>query len=154
MSPLLIGGPAVADARLLDIDPDKLLAELLRAEMPGPGGTRLPADHMLRLAPDGYWLARQVDGGGDVDDRFADAVSVQLDGLAAGATARSDARRLVRRMLMVLRAAQRRSTTTAYGHIARMRVDTWPEEVRQADQPAEFARYTAACALILRPPTD
>ena len=144
----------MADARLLDIDPDKLLAALLRPEMPGPGGTRLPADYMLRLDPDGYWLARQGGGGGDVDDRFADAVSVQLDGLAAGETCRADARRIVRLMLVLLRAAQRRSTTTDHGHIARLRVDTWPEEVREPDQPAGFARYTASCALLLRPPTS
>lgn len=138
---------------VLDINPDKILAALLRPDMPGPGGTRLPADYLIRLDPDGWWLAREVGGGGDTDDRFADAVGVQLDGLAAGDTARSDARRICRRMLVLLRDAQRRSTTTPYGHIARMRVDAWPAEVPDPDRPAGFSRYVAACSLLVRPPS-
>ena len=138
---------------VLDIDPDKMLRDLLQPVMPGPGGTRLPADYLLRLDPDGWWLARQVGGGGGTDDRFADAVAVQLDGLAAGDSARGDARRICRRMLTALRSAQRLSTTTPYGHVAFLRVDAWPAEVPDPDRPAGFSRFVAACSLIVRPPT-
>ena len=64
--------------------------------MDEPGGTRKPAD-VTWPACGGYWVAREVPGGGDADDRFAQAVAVQLDGYAAD---RHDARRLVRRMLL------------------------------------------------------
>lgn len=136
-----------------DIQPDKMLRALLAPEMGPAGGTRLPADYMLRLDPDGWWLAREVGGAGATDDRFADTVSVQLDGLAVGDTARVDARRIARRMLTVLRTAQRRSTTTAHGHIGSLRVDAWPTEDRDPARPDGLARYVAACTVLIRPPT-
>ena len=135
-----------------DIQPDKMLKALLAPSMGAAGGTRLPADFLVRLDPYGWWLAREVAGAGVADDRFADALTVQLDALAAGDTPRETARRLCRRMLTTLRTAQRQATPTPYGHIGFLRVDAWPTEVREPDQPSETARYTAACSLIVRPP--
>lgn len=130
---------------------DGILATLLRDVLDEPGGTLVPADVVDRLADGGYWVAREVAGGGTTDDRFADAVSIQLD---AFATDKRTGRGLARRMLGALRLAQRRQTTTADGHIARMIVTAWPVEVREPDQPVGFTRYVAACSLIVRPPAD
>lgn len=143
----------MTEARTVDIQPDKLLLEVLRPALSPPGGSLVPADVLARLGDGGYWVAREVAGAGDADDRFAQAVAVQLDAWAEGETCRADARRLVGTMLRLLRLAQRRSTTTEFGHIATMRVDAWPSPVREQDQPATWARCTAGCSLIVRPPT-
>jgi hypothetical protein len=129
---------------------DGILTALLRPVLDEPGGTLVPADVADRLADGGYWVAREVVGGGTTDDRFADAVSIQLD---AFATDKRAGRALVRRMLGTLRLAQRRQTTTTDGHIARMTVTAWPVEVREPDQSVGFTRHVAACSLIVRPPT-
>lgn len=143
----------MTEARIVDIQPDKLLVAILRPALTAPGGSLVPADVLARLSDGGYWVAREAPGAGDADDRFAHAVAVQLDAWAEGDTCRADARRLVATMLQLLRTAQRRSTTTEFGHIATMRVDAWPSPVREQDQPATWARYTAGCSLIVRPPT-
>ncbi len=146
--------------RLADIVPDRLLAELVRAELTGPGGTRRPPDLLAALGAGddvsaGYWLVREVSGAGEVDDRFAQAVAVQVDAWAQHADpaqARADARRLCTLVLMALRLGQMAQTATAYGSLAAWRVDTWPAEVPETDRPTGLSRYVAAGSAIVRPP--
>lgn len=142
------------------IAPDRMLATLLRARMTAPGGTRQPPDVLAVLGPGdgvaaGYWAAREVPGGGDTDDRFAQAVSVLVTGWARDddpALARAGARRLCTLVLAALRDAQRASTPTPYGNVARLRVDAYPVEVPEVQRQASVAEYTAACSMIVRPP--
>lgn len=134
---------------LADVYPDGILMAALRPQLePDAGvGTRQPADVMARLP---YLVAREVPGGGDTDDRFAQSVSLQLDAYAA--TAR-DARRLAGRALVLLRAAQRAQTVTPDGYLAQLTVTAYPAELREPDQPSGFARYVAGCSAIVRPPS-
>lgn len=142
-------------ARVADIDPDKLLRDIVSAGLPDiPGGTIEPADIMSRLgAPDtgGYWVVREVPGGGQPDIRFADGIGVQLDGYAG---TRARARWVARTVLAVLVAAHRRATLTPYGHIGALDMGTPFPFPRESDQPANLFRYTATGTAVLRPPTD
>lgn len=137
---------------LAELYPDGVLMALLRAPLetdPGAGvGTLLPADVAARLP---YLAAREVPGGGTADDRFAHAVSLQLDGFA---DSRRAARLLVTRALVLLRDAQRAQTVTADGHLAHLTVTAFPAELREPDQPDAWFRYVAGCAAIFRPPTS
>lgn len=142
-------------ARVADIDPDKLLRVLVSAGLPDiPGGTIEPADIMSRLGdPDtgGYWVVREVPGGGLPDNRFSDGVGIQLDGYASR---RARARWVARTVLSVLVTARRRGAVTPYGHIAALDVGAPFPFPREADQPADLFRYTATGTAVLRPPTD
>lgn len=133
---------------LAAIYPDGILMAVLRPQLePATGvGTQQPADVMARLP---YLVAREVAGGGDVDDRFAQSVSLQVDAYAA---TRRDARQLAGLALLLLRAAQRQQTVTADGYLAHLDVTSFPFELREPDQPSEFARYVATCSAMVRPP--
>lgn len=145
----------VPTARVADIDPELLLVTLLRPAMGDlPGGTLTPADVADRLgAADtgGYWVVRPVVGGPAADDRFADGCGVQVDGYAAD---RARARWVCRTAVAALTRAWSLQTTTPHGHLASLRFDVWPYEVRDRRQPAGMWRFVAAGSAVLRPPTD
>ena len=132
---------------LAAIYPDGILMAVLRPQLPDAGvGTEQPADVMARLP---YLVARETPGAGDTDDRFAQAVGVQLD---AYATTRREARQLAGMALLLLRQAQRDQTVTPDGYLAQLTVTAFPFELREADQPSGFARYVATVSTIVRPP--
>lgn len=143
----------VPSARVADIDPDLLIVALVRPELGDiPGGTLFPADVADRLGTvetGGYWVVRPILGGPAVDDRFAGSADLLVEAKAVG---RARALWLCRRVMVVLRSAHRRQVTTPYGHVASLRFDLMPYEVREGVQPAGQWHYRAAGSLVLRPP--
>jgi hypothetical protein len=137
------------------IYPDGVLMAVLRADpaLAGAGvGTLQPADVIDRITGTaGYLVAREVPGGGDTDDRFAQSVSVQID---AYAETRRGARQLAATALASLRRAQQVQTVTDGGSVAFLAVTAYPAELREPDQPDGFSRYVTAAAITVRPPAD
>jgi hypothetical protein len=139
----------VTASDLATVYPDGILMTLLRAPLAAAYsaavGTLQPADVLARLP---YLVAREVAGGGDADDRFAQAVSLQLDGYAADLRA---ARQLVSAALLLLRHAQQAATVTPDGYLAALTVTAYPAQLREPDQPDGMARVLASCTAVVRP---
>jgi hypothetical protein len=136
----------VGVARLLPYA-DGLVAAVLRAAL-GPAVTvETELSDPLRRTP---YVFLETVGGDEIDPRFLGVPLVEVECYATGS--KKAAADLAEDIRAALYRAWNAQTVTPHGHLASLRVVTYPHEVRTNGQPAEIYRYTATYALGVRPP--